>query len=641
MKKILIFVYVFILCFCLSNIKIDAQDNNPIYYEEEVLEVNNLPGNVKHSKIKGYSMATRSDLLFEDPKEAGYGSSVDLIMNQYYSQQLNILEIPNESETKLIPWGVIENGGWTLSKVTTMAADYEAANPGWKVVAAINGDFFDINAERNYPYTPSGSMMVDGDLYKASTSWSILGINNSGTGDKLKGFNVGEFSSSALPYLSIYDENDNIIKEYDISKVNSPAVGDEIAAYFALYDSKHKVVPITVENGYVVESCIESAAFSSTSYFGKGYISLVNSTVELGRNQFAIQTNNMEVLSYLKQGVKIRVQFKIIKDELQDIDCAIGFHDKIIVNGEPNLDGENYGRTRAPRTLIGTKEDGSVIMIVADGRQASLGYYGICQEELAAVISYYGMHNGYQLDGGGSATMVILKDGELTVMNSPSDSNGATARNDSNCLLVAMRVPEIEYQVVTKYNSIEFTIDAIELIEKYKDLYIDFNGEKKKLEKGTIVFDDLNFYTDYIYEFYALVDGEYVSIAYQGKITTSKQMPKVEGLEVNIVNDNGVEKYVITLIANDPNQAITYAVLQVDGVKIWIKDNQFSYSIDKKNIANTDDWSLEINYNLQGDSGSGDFVVKDCNIYFGSIVGLIDCQFELINEAILDIFSIE
>lgn len=640
MKKILIFVYCLLICFCLSNMDIIAVESEPIYVEDEIIEENHLEGNIVHKKIHGRSMATRADLLYDDPKEAGYGSSVDLILNKYYSQQLNILEIPNESETKIVPWAVIDNGGWSLAKVTTMAEDYEASHPGWKVVAAINGDFFDINATKNYPYTSSGSMMVDGELYKASTSWPILGINNSGVGDKLVGLNVGEFSSSKLPYLSIYDENDNIIKEFNISKVNDKATGDEIAVYFALYDNKHKVVPITVENGYVVDSCLESVAFSKESFFGKGEITFENMTIELGRNQFAIQTSNSEVLSYLKQGVKIRVQHKMINDKLNNVDAAIGYHDKIIIDGEPTLDGEDYGRVRAPRTLIGMKEDGSIIMIVADGRQASLGYYGICQEELAAVISHYGMVNGYQLDGGGSSTMVILKDGKLTIMNSPSDSYGATARNDSNCLLVVMRVPIIDYQVNINQNSIEFTFDAIELLDEYKELYIDINGEKKKIINGTVIYDNLEYYTNYVYKFYSLVEDEYVPIVYQGKLTTPKLKPEVTGLEINIVEENGMEKYVIDLIVNDPNETITYAVLKVGEVKIWLNNGQFSYSVDKGNII-TDDWSLEINYNLQNNNGIEKFVIEDCKLSIGSALVIFETQTQILNNSILDIFSIE
>ena len=182
-RKIFIICFVlFTMCFTTINIKANESVDEPIYYEDSIMEENELPGGVLHTKLLGYSKVTDQESIENGAKEAGYGSSKPLELNKYYSQQLNVLEIPNESEVKLVPWGVVSNGQWILAKVTQMAEDYEAANPGWKVVAAINGDFFDINGNNNLRYTPSGTMKVEGDLYKINTGWPMLAINNSGEG---------------------------------------------------------------------------------------------------------------------------------------------------------------------------------------------------------------------------------------------------------------------------------------------------------------------------------------------------------------------------------------------------------------------------------------------------------------------------
>ncbi len=639
-KKIFIVSFIFLFTICFYNISLKAEESSveKIYYEDSIIEKNELPGGVFHTKIKGYSQVTDQSSIENGAKEAGYGSSKPLELNKYYSQQLNVLEIPNESDVQLIPWGVVSNGQWTLAKVTQMAEDYESANPGWKVVAAINGDFFDINGKNNLRYTPSGSMKVNGDLYKINTGWPMLALNNSGEGAKLTGFLAGSVNKSQNPYLYIYDENDNVVKEFLIDNINKEPNDDQISLYIAFYDSTHSINSINVENGYIVEKALDTVAFSTSSIFGKGIISKFGN-MELKNNQFAIKTSNSEVLGYLKENAKIRVQYKIENELLQNCDNIIGYHDNVIENGVPSYENDGYGAARMPRTLLGTREDGSVVMVVVDGRQAGSGFYGISNQETAAIVKHYGMVNGYQMDGGGSATMVVLKDGELQVVNSPSDSNGVTARSDSDCILVAMKVPVIEYSLNVTSSSIEIELDVKEAIEKYNDLYIDLNGNKQKVVNNKVLFENLETFTNYVFSIYAKVGDEFESLAYQESITTPKQVPVIDGILITITENNGVEKYEIEMILNDPNSAATYAVLHVGKNKYWINAGKFSYSTTNQNLVNVDDWFIELNYNLQEGNGIVEEEVKNIKIYFGDLETVLDCQLENISDVINDIFT--
>lgn len=639
-KKIFFVSFIFLFTICFYNISLKAEESSveKIYYEDSIIEKNELPGGVLHTKIKGYSQVTDQSSIENGAKEAGYGSSKPLELNKYYSQQLNVLEIPNESDVQLIPWGVVSNGQWTLAKVTQMAEDYESANPGWKVVAAINGDFFDINGKNNLRYTPSGSMKVNGDLYKINTGWPMLALNNSGEGAKLTGFLAGSVNKSQNPYLYIYDENDNVVKEFLIDNINKEPNDDQISLYIAFYDSTHSINSINVENGYIVEKALDTVAFSTNSIFGKGIISKFGN-MELKNNQFAIKTSNSEVLGYLKENVKIRVQYKIENELLQNCDNIIGYHDNVIENGVPSYENDGYGAARMPRTLLGTREDGSVVMVVVDGRQAGSGFYGISNQETAAIVKHYGMVNGYQMDGGGSATMVVLKDGELQVVNSPSDSNGVTARSDSDCILVAMKVPVIEYSLNVTSSSIEIELDVKEAIEKYNDLYIDLNGNKQKVVNNKVLFENLETFTNYVFSIYAKVGDEFESLAYQESITTPKQVPVIDGILITITENNGVEKYEIEMILNDPNSAATYAVLHVGKNKYWINAGKFSYSTTNQNLVNVDDWFIELNYNLQEGNGIVEEEVKNIKIYFGDLETILDCQLENISDVINDIFT--
>ena len=111
---------------------------------------------------------------------------------------------------------------------------------------------------------------------------------------------------------------------------------------------------------------------------------------------------------------------KIIKDE--KIRDAVTFQDessdannhfvKLIVNGEERkVDGAGSGAN--PRTAIGQKADGTVLMLVTDGRGAS-GHLGATASDLIRIMKKYGAVNAANLDGGSSSSMYYNDKYEMT-----------------------------------------------------------------------------------------------------------------------------------------------------------------------------------------------------------------------------------
>jgi GH25 family lysozyme M1 (1,4-beta-N-acetylmuramidase)/SH3-like domain-containing protein len=73
-----------------------------------------------------------------------------------------------------------------------------------------------------------------------------------------------------------------------------------------------------------------------------------------------------------------------------------------------------------PRTAVGASANGRyLIMIVVDGRQPGYSEGCTLYELAEMLIKYGGVHNAINLDGGGSSAMVIEKNGEPDVVNSP------------------------------------------------------------------------------------------------------------------------------------------------------------------------------------------------------------------------------
>lgn len=76
---------------------------------------------------------------------------------------------------------------------------------------------------------------------------------------------------------------------------------------------------------------------------------------------------------------------------------------KLIVNGETRqVDGKGSGAN--PRTAIGQKADGTVLLLVTDGRGAS-GHLGATAADLIKIMKEYGAVNAANLDGGSSSSM--------------------------------------------------------------------------------------------------------------------------------------------------------------------------------------------------------------------------------------------
>ena len=104
---------------------------------------------------------------------------------------------------------------------------------------------------------------------------------------------------------------------------------------------------------------------------------------------------------------------------------AVSFGPAVIVNGK-RVNVEGWGS--APRTAIGQREDGAIIMLVTEGR--SFTGIGATLEDIQDAMLKCGAVNATNLDGGSSSTMYY----EDEVINTPSDSTGE--RTGASCMYV-------------------------------------------------------------------------------------------------------------------------------------------------------------------------------------------------------------
>lgn len=100
---------------------------------------------------------------------------------------------------------------------------------------------------------------------------------------------------------------------------------------------------------------------------------------------------------------------------------GVSFGPFLVVNGEPSKFKGNGGYGIAPRTAIGQRKDGIVLMLVIDGRRPGHSL-GVDMVELTNIMVKYGAYNASNLDGGGSSSMVV--DGKVLSVAGGSGYSG-------------------------------------------------------------------------------------------------------------------------------------------------------------------------------------------------------------------------
>lgn len=106
-------------------------------------------------------------------------------------------------------------------------------------------------------------------------------------------------------------------------------------------------------------------------------------------------------------------------------EVAEGWGIKVIDSPRQDLLVHDWVNRRNPRTAIGVKDDGTVLLVTVDGHRHDASV-GLTLNELRRVMKALGARDAMNLDGGGSSAMVI--GGRL--INKPSDPSGERAVGD-------------------------------------------------------------------------------------------------------------------------------------------------------------------------------------------------------------------
>jgi len=288
-------------------------------------------------------------------------------------------------------------------------------------VAAVNGDFFDIN----FSNAPLGVGIKDGEVIQspdADPTWhkSAAIFTTDGLG------RIGEVLFSGA--LALPDGT-----TVPLDGINKPTLAaDGIEAFTPLWGTycrcratgdASRVTEVEVVDGKVTAVRPEA---------GEGPIP-ENGFILVGREAGA------DTLASLAVGDAVTIDYKARTVDDKEIRTALNGRQLLVVNGVPQKASQGNNVPPAPRTAVGFSKDGTkMFLLTADGRQPAFAT-GLGLDELANMMVELGAYNAVNLDGGGSTTIVAREPGATTVQveNRPSDGQ---ERNDPNGL--ALFAPE-------------------------------------------------------------------------------------------------------------------------------------------------------------------------------------------------------
>ncbi|MBQ2826673.1 MAG: phosphodiester glycosidase family protein [Clostridia bacterium] len=88
----------------------------------------------------------------------------------------------------------------------------------------------------------------------------------------------------------------------------------------------------------------------------------------------------------------------------EGITDAVSFGPSLIINGKPANSSRSLGGGLNPRTAIGQRSDGAVLLLVINGRQ--IDSLGATYDDLIDIMLEFGAVNASNLDGGSSSLMI-------------------------------------------------------------------------------------------------------------------------------------------------------------------------------------------------------------------------------------------
>jgi Phosphodiester glycosidase/FlgD Ig-like domain len=279
----------------------------------------------------------------------------------------------------------------------------------------VNGDFFSWNGG-----WPSGLLIRDGIVeHQSVPGRAAVGIDANAT-----------LHADLVPWFGRWRSAGTLWNP--IAQMNEPARKNSVALFTPVWGAKTPFARGTIVElePFPPATARNDLTGTVTAVLDSGSVAVPpDGAVLVARGTAAAQLRAQAVPS---QPLTVRIP---LPAEWSSVTGAISSGPTLVRDGRPIFNAgealtpvQLHGRD--PRTAIGQRADGSIVMVAVDGRQRGWSM-GITNWDLALTLVRYGCITGFALDSGGSTTIAF--DGQ--VLNRPSDAGGE--RPVSEALVVA------------------------------------------------------------------------------------------------------------------------------------------------------------------------------------------------------------
>ena len=297
----------------------------------------------------------------------------------------------------------VADGG---SSIVNKPVSYQAmqkSDENRRVIGAVNGDFFDMTTIKGLSY---GTSIIDGEIKTAAKTSTVLGITEEDNCfiDVLNMDGVIGYKSIRIPVISV-----NKLRWADQAVIYTPSFGKTTLNTVAGTDIVLKDVELPLKADKVYSGVIEKVIPNTK-----------NTEIPADGVVISLPAEAFKQFSGTVAGEKINFHVKFDK---QGLKFAVSGAPRLLEDGQisAELTDRKDAMERHPRTAIGIK-DNKLYMVTVDGRQP--GYSdGMNLPEMTEFLLSQGVKDAINLDGGGSTTMVVRKQGDAAakLTNNPSD----------------------------------------------------------------------------------------------------------------------------------------------------------------------------------------------------------------------------
>jgi hypothetical protein len=294
------------------------------------------------------------------------------------------------------------SNGTIIGRETVSAIERDASTQ--MTTVGVNGDFFHWTGG-----WPSGLLIRDGVVeHQSALGRAAVGIDTGAT-----------LHTAKVPWSGRWHGPDGVW--YPVAQLNEPPRPNAAALFTPVWGGDTPAV----KNGVTIVLEPFPPTTARTDLVGT-IVSVTNgATNDVPADGAVLIARGTAARPFAALPVGTQITIRIpLPNDWATVTGAVSSGPTLVRDGKPIFNaGEALTpvqlRGRDPRTAIGQRADGAIVMVAVDGRRPGWSI-GITNWDLAQTLVRYGCVTGFALDSGGSTTIAF--DGKM--LNRPSDSSG-------------------------------------------------------------------------------------------------------------------------------------------------------------------------------------------------------------------------